>query len=535
MIRFYILIIFALSNLYASSVLTRNDNIYLSKIKSIKICSTSNNMPFEGFGKENVHIGMVSSYFRIFEQELNVNIKIVKTSTTMESLEFLNKNKCDAISISSRQYNDKELLYTSPYIVTPIVMAIKSPVPFITDFYNLKNKNLIICENAPYKKELIEKYSDINKLSNITSTRIALQKVDRGEAFGAIGTLAEIGYYFYQDYMGELKIAGKTDHVDLKLSMLFKNENKELFLIVNKIINNLPKDIHYDIVSKWTSISYGIGIPSKIIYISSIAILIIFLIIFLFIFILNRKIKQAVKINHEKDKQLFLQSRLAQMGELLSMISHQWRQPLGIMGTIIIKMQLSNENIKFDKDLKDINNYIQYLSDTLNDFSNFYKPNKQRVNIDITIPVKDAINIIQPSIAKYHINLKINFISHRNLNIFSSELTQVILIILQNSIDNFIEQEHKQPHIDITIDNKNSDIAYVKIEDNGGGIDDKIIDKIFDPYFSTKLEKNGTGLGLYMAKLIIEKYHNGKLDVFNTKNGACFEIIFKSCSDTNLI
>lgn len=268
MIKLYFLILF-FSSLSAHTLLTDTEKQYLSSIDSIKICSTQNNMPFEDFDKKNKHIGMVSSYFDIFQKELGLSIEVLQTSTPQESLILLKEKKCDAISISPLvNTSNEKLLYTDAYIVSPIVIAIKSPIPFITDFYNLKDKELLIAKNASYKQQLLNTYSNINKLKEILSTRVALHDVEEGKTFGAVGTLAEIGYYFYQDYMGELKIAGKTDLVDLKLSMVFRDDDKKLYLLFNKVINNLEKSIHYDIVSKWTSISYGVGIPSKVIYIS---------------------------------------------------------------------------------------------------------------------------------------------------------------------------------------------------------------------------------------------------------------------------
>jgi len=148
------------------------------------------------------------------------------------------------------------------------------------------------------------------------------------------------------------------------------------------------------------------------------------------------------------------------------------------------------------------------------------------VNKSITTPIIDAINILRPSIVKHSIKLITNFKTTRNLNIFSNELTQVILIILQNSVDNFIEKNKDNAVITITTQETKNNLSSIIIEDNGGGIDANIIEKVFDPYFSTKMEKNGTGLGLYMAKLIIEKYHKGELKVVNTKDGVSFFINF---------
>jgi len=240
----------------------------------------------------------------------------------------------------------------------------------------------------------------------------------------------------------------------------------------------------------------------------------------------------------DRDQKLLQQSKLAQMGEMISMIAHQWRQPLGAIAATSINLKtkiilqtydLSKEedvskcNSYFNDKLSDIESYVQLLTKTIDDFRDFYKPNKQSVETIINAPLQKALQIIQSSIKSKNIEISKRFESTSKVLLFESEIMQVILNILQNAQDNFQEKKIQNPIILLnTYDSENKVI--VEICDNGGGVPDELITKIFDPYFSTKHERNGTGLGLYMSKTIIDEHHSGKLQVSNIAGGACFKI-----------
>ena len=160
---------------------------------------------------------------------------------------------------------------------------------------------------------------------------------------------------------------------------------------------------------------------------------------------------------------------------------------------------------------------------TIDNFRDFYKPTKEKRLVTINNSIKQALDIVETSMQTKLIKINKEFNSTIELELFTHELMQVILNLLKNSQDNFDEKNNEAAKISIiTNDIKNG--IRVEIIDNGGGIPNNISAKIFDPYFSTKSEKNGTGLGLYMSKLIIEEHHNGKLQYKNTQDGVCFTI-----------
>jgi len=239
---------------------------------------------------------------------------------------------------------------------------------------------------------------------------------------------------------------------------------------------------------------------------------------------LEYKINEEVEKSRKKDQHMIQQSRLAQMGEMISMIAHQWRQPLAAISSTSATINLKAQLDKLDKDSAlelstNISKYSQHLSLTIDDFRNFFKSNKEKKDTTYKELVTSVLSIVEISITNQNINLikKLNCIDI--LNTYPNELKQVILNIIKNAEDILLEKEIKDPTI--TIETQH---GILTIRDNGGGIPDNIINKIFDPYFSTKIKKDGTGLGLYMSKTIIEEHCDGKLSVSNDKEGAVFKI-----------
>ncbi len=244
---------------------------------------------------------------------------------------------------------------------------------------------------------------------------------------------------------------------------------------------------------------------------------------------LEEKVKLEVKKNEEKTKQLIQQSRLAQMGEMISMIAHQWRQPLtaisattnNLLIRMLIDEKIDKKELEFEISL--ISDYSQHLSMTIDDFRNFFKSDKKKTVTSLERVIENSISIARNSLEANEISLYTDFNANKELKLFATEVNQVILNLMKNAEDAILENliENGSIHIKTYVEDLN---VVVEIMDNAGGINKQIMDKIFDPYFSTKKEKEGTGLGLYMSKIIINDHCNGKLSVFNTDLGASFKI-----------
>jgi len=239
------------------------------------------------------------------------------------------------------------------------------------------------------------------------------------------------------------------------------------------------------------------------------------------------KLKEQLK---EKEEIMIAQSRHAAMGEMISMIAHQWRQPISVIAmdanNILVDIELDSiDTHSLKVDLIDIIDQTKYLSKTIDDFRNFFKPTKLKDEILVSDVFKESFSVISKSLENHNITVENHFDTNTKVFIYSRELLQVFINILKNAKEALIEEKEDGRKIINTIYETKSNII-ISICDNAGGINKNIINKIFDPYFTTKDEINGTGLGLYMSKTIIEKHFSGTIIAFNTEDGACFKIQF---------
>ena len=251
---------------------------------------------------------------------------------------------------------------------------------------------------------------------------------------------------------------------------------------------------------------------------------------------LQKAIDEALKTNQEQQMMLARQSRLAQMGEMIAMIAHQWRQPLNNLS--LVNQLLISKYKKGQLDEKAITQFktnaqkqIALMSSTIDDFRNFFKSDEKKVPFDIDDVIQNVIAMTE-AIFKSH-GIQLLYKSQNGLRTYGypNTLAQALLNIINNAKDALLSTSKESMKYIKIVTKKQKGKIIIRIEDNGGGIPQEIIDKIFDPYFSTKNEKNGTGLGLYMSKTIIEKQMAGRIDVINTPNGALFTIYLQEFAD----
>ncbi|MCG3701081.1 PAS domain-containing sensor histidine kinase [Aliarcobacter butzleri] len=243
---------------------------------------------------------------------------------------------------------------------------------------------------------------------------------------------------------------------------------------------------------------------------------------------LEKRIEDEIKKNTKQQHMIMQQNKLAQMGEMIENIAHQWRQPLAQINSSIILIDAILEKHSFkdtlvENKLTEIESLTFYMSKTISDFKNFFNPNKKKTIFKVENAIQKASDVLKGLINSHHIQIEINIEKDLKINSYLGELQQVILIIINNSIDAFIHMNIHFPKILINAYTDNENL-FIHIEDNALGINSDLLDKIFEPYFTTKHKAQGTGLGLYIAKMVVENSLLGFLSVENKQNGACFTI-----------
>ncbi|KJU83254.1 PAS/PAC sensor signal transduction histidine kinase [Candidatus Magnetobacterium bavaricum] len=261
---------------------------------------------------------------------------------------------------------------------------------------------------------------------------------------------------------------------------------------------------------------------------------------------LETKVRDEIERGRKKEHMLIQQSKLAAMGEMMVAISHQWRQPLNVIGLLIQDLEEAYAFGEIDMDYiknmsRDSMAQLNFMSNTITDFYNFFKPNKGKVSFDLNQSVEDVISLVHVQLQSMNIHIQNEMVPDITtgtsiatglvINGYPGEFQQVVLNILNNARDAILKKRQSgefttvnRGEIDITLC-REPQKTVIRIKDNGQGIPDNIIDRIFEPYFTTR--EDGIGIGLYMSKVIVENHMGGRLYVENTDSGAMFTIELK--------
>ena len=512
---------------------------YLTKKKVITMCIDPDWMPYEKI-ENGKHIGISADIFKIFQSQLPIPIKLVQTKSWEESLLYAQKRECDIFSLATATPQREEYMnFTTPYLIVPWMIATKQNVTYISSPKSLKNQKLGTIKGYA-SLEVLKKnypYLDIVEVENIHD---GLQKVKDGVLFAYIDSLAPIDQQLKKEFYGQIKVSGAFDE-GFELGVGVRKDEPLLLSIFQKLVDTISESETQAILDQWIVIKYEKPVDYTLaISIASVAALILLILLYFQHKLTNlnasleSKIQIEVERSRQKDKQLILQSRLAQMGEMISMIAHQWRQPLGSIASTSTNLKIKLELEAFALDtksskeecsdyfierLENIEEYVKSLTATIDDFRNFYKPNKASEVTTLQELMDKSLKIIESSLEQDNIELIYKSDRVEELEAYKGELMQVLLNILKNAQDNFKERGVQNPRITIDVQERVCSIC-----DNGGGVSEDIMERIFEPYFSTKDEKNGTGLGLYMSKIIVEEHHKGTFKVENRDDGVCFII-----------
>lgn len=521
--------------------LTEVEKKYLKNKSFINMCVIPEAMPFSQI-KDEKYIGISADLIELLEKTINKPMKLVSTKYWNDSLEFVEEKKCEILSSAIKtEKREKFLNFTDSLISMPLVLVTKNKISFIDDIANLENKRVSIVTSYALNDILKEKYKNIDFV-NVANIDDAFERVLKDENFGHIDFLPVAWYKIQRKFNNKLSISSKLDE-KVELSVAVNKDDETLFNILNKAVSLINEDDKDLILDKWLLNSYEEEFDFKVIYyifIISSAVIFVILLRQRFLNNLNRRLRHIIDLktkqlkninrnlekrvekeleeNLKKDRLLAQQQKMISMGQMIENIAHQWRQPLSVITTSASAVKLKKElNILDDayltNSLDSIVKTAQYLSQTIDDFRYFYKPQKEKEIFYLDETFRKTSELLKDNLIENGINLKIIATKIQVFG-YESEFIQVLINILNNSKDAFKNIDLKNKYIFLELEKYGKKVK-IKIYDNAGGIDEEIIGKIFEPYFTTKHQAQGTGIGLYMCQEIISKHLNGSIEVEN--------------------
>lgn len=245
---------------------------------------------------------------------------------------------------------------------------------------------------------------------------------------------------------------------------------------------------------------------------------------------LERMVEDEIEKNRQKDSLLFQQAKLAAMGEMIGNIAHQWRQPLNIISMLFQKTYRQQQkgtldNITMEATFNQAMETINHMSQTIDDFRGHFEPNKEKVHFSVLEVIQSVLTLVEESFKIANIEIQTYIQSEITIYAYPEDLKQVLMNLLNNAKDAIKSNYIAKGMIRFDVHSTTEDETCISISDNAGGINIEYIEKIFEPYFTTKHKSQGTGIGLYMSKRIVEERLGGTITVCNTDNGANFNIL----------
>ena len=544
--KIFLTTILLVINLFSQDIdtnlqLTQQEKELIEKTH-FNVAITKNWYPISFEGDKDKALGISSEFWEIIVNKLNLKTSNTFFNSFDEQIKSLQSGKSDIIfSVGESESRKKFAYFSNEYLKFPISIVTKKDEHFIENIDDIINKKIAVGNNFTAHNLLKEKYPNLD-LVLVNNVEEGLNLVSKKEVFAFVDIKPILTYNIAKFSFKDLKVSGNSG-IDFSLKIMVRKEFKDLIPIINKTIATIPASEVITIVNSWNNVKFQTSIDYTIVWILT---FVVFFSIIAFIHrtvtlnILNKKLKYTVEektkelryLNEnlqitidkktkellEKEAILNQQAKMAAMGEMIENIAHQWRQPLSVISTISSSLKIKKEmNILDDKEfyeaLQSINRTSQHLSNTIDDFRNFFSPNKEMNKFYVSQLIKKSKDLIKSRFDKFNIKV-IENIDDIEILSYQNELFQVILNLFSNSIDvlSSSQIENKIIYIKIYHDENN---LYIEFLDNGGGIKDEFINRVFEPYFTTKHKSQGTGIGLYMSLQIVTKHLNGEISVKN--------------------
>jgi signal transduction histidine kinase/ABC-type amino acid transport substrate-binding protein len=520
------------------------EEIEFIKNTTIKASISNAWEPFAYKSDDNNALGISSEYWGLISEKLNLTTKNIFYDNFTSQLDSIKDKSADIIYSTAETDQRKEYsIFSKEYLKFPISIVTKKDENFIENISHIINKKIAVGNNFTAHNILKNAYPQINFVL-VKNVQEGLDLVSKDKVYAFIDIKPVLLYNIKKYNFTDLKISGNTG-LNFSLKFMIRDDYPIVESILNKAISSISINELNSIVNKWDNIQFQTNFDYEFIW----KIAIILILVFLAFSHRNRTLKnlnttltlkveeKTKKLNEinkhleelvdkktkeliQKENILNHQSKMAAMGEMIENIAHQWRQPLSIISTVATGAKLKKEHgMLNDEDFYEtiniINNSSQHLSQTIDDFRSFFNNDKEAVNFNVNVPIEKVLYLISTKLKNRNITI-IKQSEDIEIKGIENEFIQVILNIINNSIDAFENKEFDYKYIFISSYKKAHSII-IKIKDSAGGVKEDVLDRVFEPYFTTKHKSQGTGIGLYMSLEIIKKHMNGDISVSNKK------------------
>ncbi len=510
-------------------LLTKQERKYLAGKKRLRVCYQTDHRPLEWEGDRGAE-GIAIDALQTMIRRLDVPAVYIPAGSRDASRRMLREGKCDLVpSAIQIHVQDDRVLFTKPYLNYTTVIVTRKSAPQVGDIRQLKEKTYAYWDETPMRYHLQKNHlsSRTVRLKNITE---ALQAIQNHEADYTI--LPQVIFEYYQSRGGyaDLAIAGYAP-IQGSVSVAVGKQSPVLLGILNKIIQTTPKEAYRAISDKWVKSM----VVEKTDYVALMKVIAAALVVIGFVLMAYRKqrkltqhieelnatlearIAEALNKNREQQAMMLHQDRMAGMGEMIAMIAHQWRQPLNnlaLVNQLLIakyrKGKLDDNTLEYFAEHS--KKLITHMSETIDDFRNFYKNEKEKTDFCVSDVVEELIRRTGILFKDAGVAVTYQAEGCPMFRGYPNGLKHVIQNIMINARDALTEKGADTREMSVRVEEDAEEIR-IRIRDNAGGMSEEVKAKIFDPYFSTKEMKNGTGLGLHMARVIIEEHMGSRITV----------------------
>jgi len=498
--------------------------------------------------------GIMGDFLDLVAKKTGIEFAFKESKSWPDVLEKFAKKEIDLVpGVGSSDEERKLGAMSDMYATYPMVIVTRDNYKFVENLSTFNGKIVAIPKYYTSYNFVKQSYPNIKILAT-KNIEEALLKVNSGEAEAFVGHIATSIFYLSKLYLKDLKISGTANFV-FEHHYLIQKENPLLLSIINKTFASITEEEKQQIYKKWVQTTVvKETVPYNLMWKIFAGVLFFFAIMLYF----QKKLKQEVALkteelkklneslenkvldevekNIEIQERLFKADKLASLGEMIGNIAHQWRQPLSVISTAStgLMLQKEYENLtdeRFYKLCNSINDNAQYLSKTIDDFQNFIKGDRVEVTFDLTFTIESFLSLVDGSAKTHNIQLVLDLDRKITLLGYPNELIQCFMNIYSNAKDALKEVSNER-YLFISTKIYEGD-CLITFKDNGGGIFDEVLPKIFEPYFTTKHKSRGTGLGLHMTYNLIVNGMDGKIEATNSYyshngneyKGAVFQIL----------